>query len=460
MPILAVLVLSMSIEFVFVLVPSAPPRLNLLLDVLIGAIAVIVFVKILAERSWALIPAKYMLLLLAFTYVCITGLILNAVSTETAFAGTRYFFRYVPVVLLPFAFKLEVRDQKLILAVFAAILLLQLPVAILQRFVFWSDLVTGDEVRGTYGSSSSIAVLACIGLVFTLTFYIKGAIGVAKTGLISIALLIPPSLAEAKVTPILIAVGVTVLVWQFRRQLSPGKFILVSIASAAGVGLFVLMYSVMYSPEEGMGYFDVMTDDRYTYQYEKIESPKLELNGAERTDVIGKFDPTASLQTGREPGRIDSMLIPFQALWPDELLTLLTGLGIGNVTSNLGDGGAYYYLTDRMSAPATTISHLIWETGVIGCILYLMFLIFLVSDCLKYRNDPESFTSHIAMALIPTSAIIGLTLIYTNIFFRADIMLPYLFMMALVVAHRRRALKAIHERAFQPLGNKATAIPI
>ena len=106
MPILAVLGLSMSIDFLVQLVPSAPARLNLLLDAVIGVITIMIFVKILAERSWALIPAKYFLLMLAFTYVCITGLILNAVATDTAFAGTRYFFRYVPVVLLPFAFKL------------------------------------------------------------------------------------------------------------------------------------------------------------------------------------------------------------------------------------------------------------------------------------------------------------------------------------------------------------------
>ena len=460
MPILAVLVLSMSIEFVVQLVPSAPPRLSLLLDALIGVIAITVFVKILAERSWALIPARYFLLMLAFTYVCITGLILNAVPTDTAFAGSRYFFRYLPVVLLPFAFKLDEREQKLILGVFAFIFMLQLPVTVLQRFVFWSDLVTGDEVRGTYGSSSSVAVMACIGLVFTLTFYIKGRIGAVRAGMLSLVLLIPPSLAEAKVTPILIAVGVAVLVWQFRKQFSAGKMLLVSIATFAGITMFVVVYSVMYSPEEGVGYFEVMTDDRYQYQYEDIEAPELELNLAERSDQLGKFNPTAAIQTNREPGRIDSMLMPFQALWPNEPLTLLFGVGIGNMTSNFGQGGDYFYLTKSMSGASTTISHLLWETGLFGCILYLYFLISLVFDCLKYSHDREDFISVIAMAMVPTSAIMGLTLIYTNTFFRFDIMLPYLFMMALVLADRRRAAKEVPIPIQQSLSNKTRAIPI
>jgi len=460
MPILVVLVLSMSVEFIFVLMPFAPPRLSLLLDAFIGVIAVVVFVKILAERSWGLIPAKYLLLLLAFTYVCIAGLVINAVSAETAFAGTRYFFRYVPVFLLPFAFKLEERDQKIILGVFVIIALAQLPVSIWQRFFLYSDLVTGDEVRGTYGSSASIAVNACIGLVFALTFYIRGAIGVFKTVLIALALLVPPSLAETKVTPILMGVGLLVLIWQFRKQLTPGKMLLVSIASTAGIALFVVTYSLMYSPEEDMGYFDVMTDERYSYQYEKTEAPKLELNDTERADVIGKYDPSAALLQGRPPGRIDSVLIPFQALWPDEPLALLLGLGIGNVSSNLGEGGAYFFLHERMSGAGTTISHLIWETGVIGCILYLMFLFAVVADCLKSRHDSEGFTTIIAMSLVPVSAIMGLTLIYTNTFFRPDIMLPYLFMMALVIADRRRAVAKISEPLYKPLSNKTPAVPI
>jgi hypothetical protein len=441
MPILVVLVLSMSVEFIFVLIPSAPPRLSLLLDALIGFVAVIVFVKIIVERSWAIIPAKYLILLLTFTYVCIAGLVINSVSPETAFAGTRYFFRYVPVFLLPFAFKLEERDQKIILGVLTIMALAQLPVSIWQRFFLFSDLVTGDEVRGTYASSTSIAVNACIGLVFALTFYLKSAIGVPKTVMITLALLIPPSLAETKVTPVLIVVGLVVLLWQFRKQ------------------LFVVTYSLMYSPEEGAGYFDVVTDQKYNYQFENIEAPKLEFNDTKRTDIIGKYDPSAVLLEGRLPGRIDSILMPFESLWPHEPLALMLGLGIGNVSSKLGDGGAYYYLAERMLASGTTISHLIWETGIIGCVIYLTFLILLFFDCLKQTHDSDEFISLIAMALIPTSAIIGIALIYTNLFFVTNIMLPYLFMMALVIADRRRAA-AISTRTQQLLSGEPTAVPV
>jgi hypothetical protein len=83
----------------------------------------------------------------------------------------------------------------------------------------------------------------------------------------------------------------------------------------------------------------------------------------------------------RNVGRIDSMILPVVIL-SEDWMQLLFGLGIGNVSPSSLPGmeGAYAEVYKGYGFGMTAVGNLIWETGIIGFTLYLVFLIFSWSD--------------------------------------------------------------------------------
>ncbi len=107
-----------------------------------------------------LVPLRYWLVFLGFLYIVVCGSILNALSPDVAFAGIRFYFKYVPLFLLPFAFDYSEKDVKRLFTLVMILAFIQIPLAVRQRFFMFADKLSGDVVTGTTASSGGLAVLS------------------------------------------------------------------------------------------------------------------------------------------------------------------------------------------------------------------------------------------------------------------------------------------------------------
>lgn len=446
---LVVIFVAMTVDFVTVLFPGTPKQIAYMVDGLIAIISVVVVMRIIVRKSWKLIPAKYLIILSAFAYSSISGLILNDVSGDIAVAGLRMFFRYVPVFLLPFTFDYDDKDLKRHMLAVCVLMLLQIPVTIYQRFFQYQDVSSGDPIVGMYGSSTTISLISCIGVVFILLAFLTNRISTSRTAILSLLLLIPPSLAETKVTPIALAVGAAVLVWTNRKLIGFRRFVSLGIFASIGLITFTSLYSLLYSNDEVSGYFDLITDPKRNYSYKDVEVPDLILPRRVRRDLVAQYSATQAVseEKGRL-GRIDTIVAPFQAMLPNSPIYLMLGLGIGNVSSDFGKGGAYYDLTFDLNAINTTIGHLIWETGLAGTLTFMAFLIALTFDVRKAAHDTDE-AGFLANGMLATTAIVWMCLVYTNLFFTTELMIPYMFFTASALASywKRQQRKPLPEVA-------------
>ena len=99
-----------------------PPRSKYLPDLVLGAIGAVVLVRLVATQQILTVPLKYLIVFFGFCYVVISGTILNDVSAAVTFAGIRNYFKFLPLFLIPFAYKYslnDVRKQFLVLLCFA-----------------------------------------------------------------------------------------------------------------------------------------------------------------------------------------------------------------------------------------------------------------------------------------------------------------------------------------------------
>ncbi|MEZ5595556.1 MAG: hypothetical protein R3E84_04060 [Pseudomonadales bacterium] len=253
---MTLMLVAMTIDSVNELFPTVPRQINYVVDALIALLTVVVVVRLIVRRTWTLIPAKYMVVLALFVYLTISGLLLNDVSGDITIAGIRMYFRYVPVFLIPFAFEYSDEDRASHMRTIFWLMLAQLPVTIYQRFVAYSGIFTGDRIVGMYGSSTTVSLLACIGILFVLLAYLRNRIGAGRAILVTLLLLIPPSLAETKVTPIALSLGAAVIIWLNRDKIGFRRMMPALRLRQPGFVRFHGFYSLLYKRvKTGSRYF-------------------------------------------------------------------------------------------------------------------------------------------------------------------------------------------------------------
>ncbi|MCP5181850.1 MAG: hypothetical protein H6994_18300 [Pseudomonadales bacterium] len=420
-------------------IPAASAVFNYGVDLLLGILCPLVIGRIIVRRSWNQIPPKYILLFVGFFVVLVAGIVLNDVQGDTIFAGTRYYLRYFPVFLLPFAYDYDEQDIRVLTRLFLALMLIQIPIVLWQRFIFGAGVVTGDIVTGTFASGTGLVVAGIMGILYVFALFLKNRISATAAVVLALLFILPTSLAEAKAAPLLLGGGILVLLWVSRRSISASKLVGISFASALGFLVFVGLYAALYAPEEGVGYFEVMTDSRFDYHNVGTEDVQFDLNRESRGDLIAKTNPEDAIaKNTRVPGRFDQIVLPFKILFPDDIVRLALGVGIGNMSATFMSGGKYLELSNRLMLSGTSISQLLWETGVLGTTLYITFFLLLYRDFSRYANrSGETGLSLHAFAAF--CSIIIASIPYTNFMFLFDVMVPVYFLFALAIASQRRA---------------------
>jgi hypothetical protein len=139
-----------------------------------------------------------------------------------------------------------------------------------------------------------------------------------------------------------------------------------------------------------LGYFTV-----YNYFAQSGRSPTLQTLWQERLWTYVFWSADSGEQT--EISRLGSIELAFERL-SREPITLVFGLGAGNVSdvSLSGFEGEYADYFHRYGVGETQVATLLWEVGLIGLVLYLVFhlIVFRDASLLARSETPAALLGH------------------------------------------------------------------
>jgi hypothetical protein len=393
---------------------------TLLPDALSAIALLIVAARFLATRTLYL-DGRYLALLAALLVAMVLGVLWQMPSSGTIVSGLRQYFKYLPLFLLPAVYEFSPRQLKAQLIVFGSLLAVQPPLAAYQRFVqYASNMHDGDLIKGTLMSSGSLSILMICAMAFMVCAYLRGYIGMTRMLIATVYLSVPTMLNETKIAIALIPLAVitTVLsmpdrarVW---RKLTP-----ILAAGAVTIVSFVAVYD-------------------FIAQYNRYNTPIAEF--------LSERSLSSYLYTGRTSvveegyvGRADAMMIAVQRLSRDPT-DLAFGLGIGNVSRSPVESfsGEFLRYDALYGASMTQISHLLWEVGVVGTLIYLLFFFVLWRDAtwLTKQKDFPGLFGHVWTATI---VMLVPGLFYLPLFVVDEIAAPLWFYAGYAAAARARA---------------------
>lgn len=277
------------------------------------------------------------------------------------------FKRYFQMYGLMFALALitfKPKQYALWLKLLLIIALIQLPVALLQRFLL-GDIAGGaaeltDRVAGTLGSSAEggsasaqMAAFLIMATSFIVARFKEGVIQQSKAIWLSLFCLIPLALGETKIVIILLPLVWFVLMRQEFKQ-HTSKFLLQMLAIMAVTSVLGLIYiGLNKGVIPGMTNVDII---KQTLEY-NVGSQGYGTYILNRTTVMAFW----WLNHG----------------WND-LTGMLFGHGLGSSYFNAGNAVAGNIAVSYIGygIDLTTASSLLWDTGVLGLLLFILILVF------------------------------------------------------------------------------------
>lgn len=418
-------------------IPSLPTRAQYAPDLVVALTGGIVVARLVLMGRIALVPVRYWLVFLGFLYAVVSGSILNDLAPDVAFAGIRFYFKYVPLFLLPFAFDYSEKDIKRLFALVAILALVQIPLALRQRFFKFATDLSGDIVTGSTGSSGALAVLGVALVLVLLALYLDSRVSPLRAGLLSLLFLAPASLAEVKVVPVFLAIGGLGILWARRDRLGTSRILGAAFGAALLIGAFVLVYDSLYAKARGGDYLELVASKDRAFKSYMLKGMDAKPFSTMRhsNDLVAK--PIRYTTDDRSVGRFDSLRMPFSALLPSDAIKLLLGLGIGNTFSTFGDGARYLFVRDELGGGMTTLTLLIWETGIIGALFFVATITLIGFDSLRV-SERKTFIGTVGAAWVGVTILVGAELGYHSIFGRADLTSLFFLLSGIIVANAHR----------------------
>ena len=142
--------------------------------------------------------------------------------------------------------------------------------------------------------------------------------------------------------------------------------------------------------------------------------------------------------------RADAIVLAWKDLSKDSL-TLAFGLGMGNVMGSYFESSLGKH-TDKMQygAQMLAVTHLFWELGLLGVIVYVTFFVFFFKDALLLKKSDDIFGSF-ALGWSAVVVIIGLSLVYKNMIVYNLINFMFWYFSGIVAAKTFR-MRALSEK--------------
>lgn len=339
-------------------------------------VVLVIVGRSLVLRSWEQ-PIRYVWFFVAFFLVCMIGIAAEAVDPGPLMNGLRNYFKFLPLLLLPAVYQFSDKQLKIVLGVFAFMVALQVPLAYFQRFVQFADRMhTGDPITGSVTASSALTMVLCLAIALVMALYIHRKIALSMALVLFCFLAAPTAVNETKATILLLPAAVLGPFFLARGVEGKWRKIVPVLGICAfGVVAFATIYNTMIEARwGGTGITEFFAGAGYeAYLY----------RGSAQHDFVHNI------------GRVDSVILPI-TIMSDNWMQLLFGLGIGNVSQSALPGveGAYAELAKDQGFGMTAIGNLIWETGIVGLIVYLAFFVFIWRDARRCAiEDTDSDTS-------------------------------------------------------------------
>lgn len=365
---------------------------------LISAVVLIYVLIAGTRRRFNLVAPKYWLTFGALALIIVCGIATNGVDSGPLLMDLRLYLRAIPLFFLPAVFDFQDTQIMQQLQLLMYLSLLQLPIAVYQRWVILSHMrFTGDDVRGTLLQSGILSVfLICASLIATGQF-LRGYISRLWFVPLVLLLLIPTMINETKVTIFYVPLGLLIV---FLIGVEPGRRIqLVAWAAALLVGfgaLYVPIYNRMnmYAPgKEDTNIAGFLTDKKQMSRYLS-------------KDVAG-------LGTKKDIRRGDAIKVPLQFLAKDPI-RLALGLGVGSIApSNMGPTFEGRYRPLFQGFLITSFTDFVIEIGILGISLVLVLHWLVFRDALYVARNDKSRIGAVALGWTGVVVLMALSLVYT-----------------------------------------------
>jgi hypothetical protein len=265
-------------------------------------------------------------------------------------------------------------------------------------------------------------------------FHLRGEIDLRRFLVLMLWLFLPATLNETKSTLILFPLALIFPAFFLPRIWASAK-----IKNLVTVGVVVVLlgtsFAVVFQQIEG---YSVLA----AYE-EELEGKGYLYTGSE--GGVGE----------KKIGRGDAIMLALKDLSKDGA-GLFFGLGPGNVVpiGNRSFRGDYVASKLRYRAEMITVTHQMWELGLVGVTIYLTFLFFLFKDALFLTKSSDVF-GILGLGFTAVVTIVSLAVIYKNIiYFNALYALFWYFSGVIAArAHRLRGMvKAWAELKTHPIG--------
>jgi len=356
-------------------------KLNLISDYIallpdVLSMIAMVMVVALASNSKNAFDRKWVIFISIYICCLFIGVILNTVSPGALIVGIRSYFKYLPFFFIPIVYQFSDEQVGKQLKLLLLLSLMQGPLAIVQKFIQFGVTSTGDRVTGTLSSSGQLPILlACAAAVVT-AFYLRNRIN-AKVYIIFLFLLVvPTTLSESKTSIGFIPLAFLVPIYINARMSGQKKVAKKSIAIFLIFVVTAVVFVAVYDHFSQYG--------RASRQGGLVEF--FASGGAEKYLNRGAVDKTRITKLGY----YDIIALPLDRL-SNDTFKLTFGLGIGNVQgSAIGNlKGEYSAEVEKYSAKSSAVALFLWEIGIIGVLLYFVFIYMVFIDAKKLSKDKE-----------------------------------------------------------------------
>lgn len=364
----------------------APRVVKWLPDLLLILAAVVVVVRAVAKKGLA-VGVVYPTLLFFLVLDIIFGIILNGVAGGVVFAGLRG-YAVIALFFLPAVYHFSDDQLRRQLYLLLALTVFQLPVTLYQRLVQFAGHLSGDPISGTVKGSGHLTIYLLAAISVFTAFYLKQRLTKLRYFTFLVAMFLPTTLNETKVTifflPLALIVPVLFVGGGYDKI---KKFSGVLLLAAALLAMFVPIYDHLMAP-------------RYAQRVNPAEG------------IADSFSREGRLEQYLErSGRLGALGAPF-ALWSDDPTKFMLGLGIGNTQqSGLGEQFDGEYLTEY--SVSTTLSRWWLEIGLLGLIPIVLIFLMVLRDSLNLRRG-ECLTATFALGWIGVLVVLGASLVYSG----------------------------------------------
>lgn len=409
----------------------APGFLKFLPDVTSLLLAAYVVVNG-ARQRFRYLSMKYVLIFGAMAMVIACGPLVNQESVGPVIAGLRYYGRAIPLFFVPAVFEFNEQDINNYLKLLFGISLLQVPLAIEQRWA--TEAIgghTGDYVFGSLMISGILSLFLISVLCIMASLMVRGRISKLLFAISFMVLMIPMSINETKATVFLLpfALWLTFFLAAPRgRRLVVTAQVLAYVAIAAVV--FVPIYDHFSKKVDGTQYITIE---------DFVTTPQM------ITDYLQK---DAGVGTGEEAGRGDALVAPFHEFAHDPV-RLAFGVGLGNASeSSLGTQFTGRYAPLYWNFVQThSFSTFLFELGVLGTSLVLIIHLMILKDALFVAKHDTGLLGAIAPGYIGAWSVVTVGLSYITVHTFESLSFMFWFFSGLLAARSLRVAAAPSEAA-------------